>query len=138
MPMRASNCSLFALLSLILASCSSSSSAVRPPASQTASSEIFYSNLGTHRRTVTTRPPLAQRLFDQGLVLAYAFNHDEAIRAFTAATRENPDCAMAYWNIALVNGPHINNPAMDESHVRTAWEALTKARAIAPGASAIE
>jgi hypothetical protein len=43
---------------------------------------------------VTTRNPLAQRFFDQGLSLAYAFNHAEAARSFREAARLDPQCAM--------------------------------------------
>lgn len=95
-------------------------------------------DLGTHHRRVATRSPAAQRLFDQGLVLAYAFNHDAAIASFRAAAREDPDCAMAPWGIALASGPHINNPAMDEARSRTAWEALSRARDLAARASELE
>ena len=39
---------------------------------------------------VTTSVPQAQRFFDQGLRLLYAFNHAEAIRAFREAARLDP------------------------------------------------
>jgi hypothetical protein len=45
---------------------------------------------------------------------------------------------MAYWGVALANGPHINNPVMDETHSRAAWEALTAAQARAGSASEVE
>lgn len=59
---------------------------------------------------ITTREPLAQRYFDQGLRLAYAFDHAEALRAFGEAVRLDPDCAMCEWGIAYAVGPNINNP----------------------------
>ena len=37
----------------------------------------------------------AQRFIDQGLNLAYAFNHAESRRAFREAARLDPDLAMA-------------------------------------------
>jgi tetratricopeptide (TPR) repeat protein len=42
---------------------------------------------------------------------------------------------MAWWGIALCNGPHINNAAMDEAHSKAAWEALQKALALRDKAS---
>ena len=45
---------------------------------------------------------------NQGLNLAYAFNHAEARRAFREAARLDPNLAMAYWGQALVLGPNIN------------------------------
>lgn len=38
--------------------------------------------LGDHTFPVSTRSAQAQRYIDQGLVLAYGFNHKEAERAF--------------------------------------------------------
>ncbi|MBL8963692.1 MAG: tetratricopeptide repeat protein [Phycisphaeraceae bacterium] len=94
--------------------------------------------MGSHRRTVTTTSDEAQRYFDQGLTLAYAFNHDEAIRSFTEAGRLDPGCSMAWWGVALCHGPHINNPAMPPDRVAAAWAALEKARAAAVNASEVE
>src|SRR5262245_37851735 len=42
----------------------------------------LWDNLGTLHYPITTANPLAQAFFDQGLRLAYAFNHAEARRAF--------------------------------------------------------
>ena len=94
--------------------------------------------LGPATRPVSTRIPAAQKAFDQGLVWAWAFNHDEAERAFLEAARLDPGLAMAWWGVALVNGPHINNPSVDEAHAKKAWEALQKARGLLEGASAVE
>ena len=94
--------------------------------------------LGVHQRTVSTTSAAAQKAFDQGLLWSFAFNHDEAERAFREAARLDPDLAMAWWGIALVNGPHINNPEMDEAHAKAAWDALGEARARAAGASPVE
>ncbi len=94
--------------------------------------------LGAYTRPVSTRSGAAQRAFDQGLVWSFAFNHEEAERAFAEAARIDPALAIAWWGIALVNGPHINNPAMSEGQSKKAWEALQKARALSAGASEAE
>jgi tetratricopeptide (TPR) repeat protein len=101
-------------------------------------SEPFFAGLGSHTRKVTTDSDTAQRYFNQGLAFLYAFNHDEAIRSFEAAAACDPNCAMAYWGIALANGPHINNPAVDEVHAEAAWKALTQARSLADKAAPAE
>ncbi len=67
-------------------------------------------NLGSHIFTVSTQNEDAQRFINQGLNLAYAFNHFEAGRAFREAARLDPSLAMAYWGQALVLGPNINAP----------------------------
>ena len=65
----------------------------------------LFDGMGSYSRKVTTTSPLAQRYFDQGLRLYYAFNHQEAIRSFREGTRLDPGCAMCYWGIALAYGP---------------------------------
>ena len=97
----------------------------------------LFDDLGNHHHQITTRSPKAQRYFDQGLTLAYGFNHGEAIRSFKEAARLDPDCAMAYWGVALALGPNINAPMSDED-VPKAWEALQQARRLAPKVSAKE
>jgi tetratricopeptide (TPR) repeat protein len=87
---------------------------------------------------VTTTSPVAQRYFDQGLAFVYGFNHDEAIRSFAQAAEIDPQCAMAHWGVALANGPHINNPAVDEAHAKAAWDAMTRAREFVRQASPAE
>ena len=64
--------------------------------------------LGVHTFPVTTKAARAQLFINQGLNLAYGFNHAEAGRAFAEAARLDPRCAMAYWGQALVLGPNIN------------------------------
>lgn len=98
----------------------------------------LFSGLGDRARTVTTDSPEAQTYFDQGLSFLYAFNHDEAIRSFRKATELDPDCAMAWWGIAIANGPHINNPIVAEDRAKVAWLALQAAQARADDASEIE
>ena len=53
----------------------------------------LYAGVGRYHRVVSTKNPEAQRWFDQGLLFLYGFNHDEAIRSFTAAAHRDPDCA---------------------------------------------
>ncbi len=79
--------------------------------------------LGDHYHAVTTSSKRAQLFFDQGLKLTYGFNHKEALRAFKEAARLDPDCAMAYWGWALVLGPNLNLPMMEDV-VEQAYEAI--------------
>lgn len=97
----------------------------------------LWDNLGSVTFPVTTTDPQAQQYFDQGLRLAYAFNHAEAHRAFRAARRLDPDCALCYWGEALVLGPNINAP-MEDKALAPALAALEQAQAKAGGASAKE
>src|SRR5262252_6000860 len=97
----------------------------------------LWAGLGSITYKITTTNERAQAYFDQGLRLAYAFNHGEAQRAFRMAQRLDPDCAMCFWGEALVLGPNINLP-MQEDAVAPAFAAAQKAKALAGKASARE
>ncbi len=73
-----------------------------------------YYDLGSYHRGVQTPSPQAQLWFDRGLVWAYAFNHDEAIRCFERALSLDAELAIARWGIAYSIGPNYNK----------AWEAF--------------
>ncbi len=93
--------------------------------------------LGEHRHPIATANPEAQRFFDQGLNLVFAFNHDEAVRSFARAAALDPKAAMPQWGIALALGPNINLD-VDPERERAAYEAVQKALALAPRAPAHE
>jgi tetratricopeptide (TPR) repeat protein len=63
------------------------------------------------------------------LIWTYAFNHDEAIRSFKHAAKLDGKCAMAWWGLALCEGPNYNDPVMTEERSAAAWDALQKAQA---------
>ncbi|MGZ8393027.1 MAG: hypothetical protein ACXWWK_09330 [Gemmatimonadales bacterium] len=86
----------------------------------------IYDNLGTLHYTITTKSPVAQQYFDQGLRLTYGFNHDEAIKSFKEGLKHDATCAMCYWGIAYALGPNINLP-MDTAAARPAYDAAQKA-----------
>jgi tetratricopeptide (TPR) repeat protein len=98
----------------------------------------LFSGIGPHARAVTTSSADAQRYFNQGLAFLYAFNHDEAIRSFQAATELDPACAMAWWGIATAAGPHINFPLVPEPRAKLAWDALQHAQRHAAAGTPVE
>ena len=91
-------------------------------------------NLGEHVFPVSTRNAQVQAFINQGLNLAWAFNHAEARRAFREAARLDPSLAMAYWGQALVLGPNIN-ALMAPNEEPGALELVRKAASLAAGAS---
>ncbi len=70
----------------------------------------LFDSFGDLHRDIGSKVPAAQRYFDQGLRMAYGFNHEAAGRAFAEAARLDPHCAMCVWGQALVLGPNINLP----------------------------
>jgi len=124
------------IASLLLLFASSSASAQHDHGSATTGSgpPPLYSGLGSLHHKVTTKSLVAQRYFDQGLRLAYAFTRAEAGRAFREAARLDSTCAMAYWGQALVLGPNINMPMSPEAEA-SAYPLARRAQSLAAKAS---
>jgi pimeloyl-ACP methyl ester carboxylesterase len=104
-------------------------------ADTTAKRAVLMSGLGERSHPVSTRNAEAQRFFDQGLALVYAFNHDEAARSFRRAAELDPQLAMAYWGVALAVGPNYNEATVDAERVKAAYEAIQKAQSLAAAAT---
>ena len=97
-------------------------------------SPVLMAGLGDHHHAISTKSSEAQRFFDQGLTLVFAFNHEEAARSFRRASELDPQSAMAFWGVALALGPCINLD-VDLPHEKAAYEAVQKAVLLAPGAT---
>jgi hypothetical protein len=93
--------------------------------------------LGTLHHPVSTQNAEAQKFFDQGLRLVYAFNHEEAARSFHRSAELDPKLAMAWWGVALAVGPNYNLP-VDPEREKLAVEACNKAHALNSSATPIE
>src|SRR5277367_6211381 len=90
---------------------------------------ILLSGMGSLHHPITTSNAEAQRFFDQGLTLIYAFNHDEAERSFRRAAELDPKAPMPWWGIALALGPNYNDPGNPEKE-KAAYDAIQKARSL--------
>jgi tetratricopeptide (TPR) repeat protein len=141
--MRRHRCMIFPALLLAVAACSSP----RPDPPKSAAQQghvghgqpaadgrpVLYDSLGNYSYRITTASPEAQRWFDQGLRLVYAFNHNEAQRAFRQASLLDPQCAMCYWGIALTEGGNYNHPP-DADREKKALAAVQQAQQLSAGA----
>ncbi len=117
-------------LSAVVCACTAAPKAPEPPKLQAP----LFNDLGNYSVKITTREPLTQRFFDQGLMLTFGFNHAEAARSYREAARLDPSCAMCYWGVAFVLGPNINMPMFPEAAAE-AWSASRKALELAPRAT---
>lgn len=104
-----------------------SAAAARP--SPTGALAPRLQNLGNHKIHWFTCKAAVRPWLNQGVNLAYGFNHAEAARAFREAARLDANCAMAYWGEALVLGPNINVPMNTEDEPKAA-ELVKKAAAL--------
>ena len=94
----------------------------------------LMTGIGTYHRMVHTSNQQAQKYFDQGMSLFYAFHKATSTKFFIAAQKLDPKCAMAYWGEALSYAPDINFTTVDERAAKNALAALEKAKPLArPG-----
>ncbi|MDQ2857545.1 MAG: hypothetical protein M3R53_02695 [Candidatus Eremiobacteraeota bacterium] len=118
---------LFALFALFSLSCAGLDAQSPPPREHPARAH----------RLVSTSDVGAQAAFDDGLTLLYAFNPEEARRAFALAAKDDAGLAMAWWGIAMTYGPNINT-SYDAGAQRRGREASAKARLAADRATPVE
>jgi tetratricopeptide (TPR) repeat protein len=80
---------------------------------------VLVDNIGTYGRKISTKSPIAQKFFDQGLRLVYGYYFPEAIASFEEAQQYDPDHPMLDWGLALAMGPNPNsrkNSFPDDPH----------------------
>src|SRR3979411_3121768 len=53
----------------------------------------------------TSCTPAAQEKFDRGLAMVHSF-YPDSVKAFTEAAAADPQCAIAYWGIAISHRPN--------------------------------
>ena len=105
-----------------------------PPQPALDQKPVRYQDLGKLHFPISSKSREAQGWFDQGVILAFGFNHAEAQRAFREAQKLDPECAICHWAESLILGPNINVPMMPEAQ-EPAMAALAKAVALAPKAN---
>lgn len=94
--------------------------------------------IGTYGRLVSGASPEAQAWFDQGLRLLYGFNQDQAAACFARAAEASPECAMAWWGLAMAYAVDINNQSVNAEEAAAAHVAAEEALRLAGGATAVE
>ena len=112
-------------VSMIASGCTSTAPVANAPAKTP-----LYGNVGSHQFAITTTSPQAQKYFDQGFSLSYAFNHAEGIRSFRQAAEIDPTCAMCHWGIAFALGPNFNAPVTEEA-AKEAFAEIEQAKKLA-------
>lgn len=80
----------------------------------------------------------AQIWFDHGVRLRWAFEHNEAVRAFRKARQLDPDCSMCAWGEAWAMGPNLNGGGADDASRRVALAAARDARRLARNATPLQ
>ncbi|HTQ55257.1 MAG TPA: hypothetical protein VMI94_12400 [Bryobacteraceae bacterium] len=91
----------------------------------------LYPGLGIWHHPIHTASAEAQKFFDQGLILIYAFNRYEALRSFRKAAELDPSAAMAYWGMSMAQGPYVNMDGDAEYNMKASCEAAAAGMKIA-------
>lgn len=103
---------------------------VEYPAGFDEEATYYAEALGPLTRPITTSSPEAQKFFDQGVQMMYAFTPLRAARSFRQAQREDPNCAMCFWGEAWAWGPYLNG-GMGGDDAPRAHENIMRAKELA-------
>jgi hypothetical protein len=76
--------------------------------------------------------PAVQPKFDRAVALLHNFFWPETVKAFTAITQEDPNCAMAYWGLAMSERPNPLVPPFDPAVLKRGGEDIQKGKALNP------
>src|SRR6266852_2627586 len=78
----------------------------------------------------TSCTPQAQEKFDRGLAMVHSFFYPDSVQAFTEAANADPQCAIAYWGIAISHRPNPLILPLAAAVLKNGWEAAEKGKAI--------
>lgn len=84
----------------------------------------LMNGMGNVHWEISTKTPMAQRFFDQGIAQLHGFWYFEAERSFRQAAAFDPDCAILYWGMARAN---VENPSRSKGFSEQAMKKLEKA-----------
>ena len=78
----------------------------------------------------TSCTPQAQAQFERALAMLHSFFFPETIKAFSAVTETDPNCAIAYWGVAVSQRPNPLVGPFDAATLKRGLEAVQKGKAI--------
>jgi len=70
-----------------------------------------------------------QAKFEHAVALQHNFHYPEATKAFQAVIKDDPDCAIAYWGLALSQMPNPLVPPFAPGAIKAAQEATQQGKA---------
>jgi tetratricopeptide (TPR) repeat protein len=79
----------------------------------------------------TSCTPAAQEKFDRGVALVHNFFYPDSVAAFTEAAAADPQCAIAYWGIAISHRPNPLVLPLAAAALKNGLDAVTKGKTIA-------
>jgi len=90
---------------------------------------VWAQGLGrVHFETACT--PQAQEKFDRGLGMVHSFFYPDSVQAFTEAAAADPQCAIAYWGIAISHRPNPLILPLSAAVLKNGLEAVEKGKTV--------
>lgn len=83
-------------------------------------------NLGTVHFSISCAR--VQGEFDRAVSLLHNFFYPETVKAFQAIIHEDPDCAIAYWGLAMSERPNPLVPPFPVANLKAGWDAVQQGR----------
>jgi predicted Zn-dependent protease len=71
-----------------------------------------------------------QHIFDQAVAMLHSFSFGDAAKAFTAVSRNDPSCGMAYWGLATTAMGSLFAGRTGPTALGQGWELVQKAKAL--------
>src|SRR5712671_4812909 len=78
----------------------------------------------------TSCTPPAQEKFDRGLAMVHSFFYPDSVQAFTEAAALDPNCAIAYWGIAISQRTNPLLLPLPSAVLKNGLEAVEKGKTI--------
>jgi len=98
---------------------------------------LYTAGLGPFHRPISSKNAEAQKFFDQGFQMMYAFARIDAIRSFRESWKRDPECAICYWGEGWAWGSYLNGP-MSADQSPFAYAATQKAISLRDKATPVE
>ena len=76
--------------------------------------------------------PQAQERFHHALAMLHSFHFPATGQAFAALAEAEPDCAMAWWGVAISQRLNPLVPPFPPAALQRGWQAIERARAAPP------
>jgi hypothetical protein len=78
----------------------------------------------------TSCTPEAQKQFERALAMLHSFYFPETVKAFNETAKTDPNCAIAYWGLAVSNRPNPLVGPFDAATLKRGLDYVEKGEAI--------
>src|SRR6266508_1007909 len=95
-----------------------------------AGAQVSRGQYGAVHFPISCRPGV-QEQFERAVAMLHSFFYPEDVKAFEAIVAADPDCAMAYWGLAISQRPNPLVPPWAAESLKRGLDAVQKGKAVA-------